>query len=277
VELSPTLWGLVPILLAVTAFVANFSYRRWRHKRIINQPFSTDWSGFLQRRLQVYEHLTDSERTRLHQMVHLFLEEKSFYGCAGLEVTDEIRVCIAAQACLLLLGRNVPLYPKLKAILVYPDAFTARRDKHHDDGTVATAAHHMLGESWSNGRIVLSWSDAVEGGEDFTDGHNVVLHEFAHQLDSASGAANGAPPLWRNSYQTWAAVFAANFKDLKRRVRRGKPTVMDPYGSTNEAEFFAVATETFFEKPAQLKKHRPELYEELREYYQVDPLRWQRE
>ena len=257
-ELSPALWGIVPVLLAITAFAASHVYQRQRRKRILSRPFPELWSGYLQHRLPVYPHLAGDERARLHQMVHLFLEDKNYYGCAGLQITDEIRVCIAAQACLLLLGRNVPIYPRLQAVLVYPDAFSARRENYQDDGTVADVSNHLLGESWDNGRVILSWSDAIEGAENFTDGHNVVLHEFAHQLDSASGTTNGAPPLWRNSYQTWATVFADNFHDLKKRLGRGQRTVMDPYGGTSEAEFFAVATETFFEKPAELKSHRPE-------------------
>ena len=134
----------------------------------------------------------------------------------------------------------------------------------------------MLGESWGNGRVILSWDDVEKGVRDFRDGHNVVLHEFAHQLDAESGSTNGAPPLWRNSYAAWAQVFTENFEDLGARSFSGLKTVMDDYGTTNPAEFFAVATETFFEKPHQLAKHRPELYEELKTYYQSDPRDWHR-
>jgi len=140
---------------------------------------------------------------------------------------------------------------------------------------VSTASHAVLGESWDHGRVILSWDDVEKGAADFSDGHNVVLHEFAHQLDSLSGSTNGAPVLRRNSYKSWASVLTQNYEDLQQRSVRAQKTVMDEYGTTNPAEFFAVATETFFEKPLQLKDRRPELYEELATYYAVDPIAWQ--
>jgi len=132
----------------------------------------------------------------------------------------------------------------------------------------------MLGESWSNGKVILSWDDVEKGIGDFTDGHNVVLHEFAHQLDAESGSTNGAQPLRRNSYKSWAAVFSENFEELTEDILRGHQTVMDRYGATNPAEFFAVATETFFEKPHQLHAEHPDLYDERQRYYQIDPMSW---
>lgn len=273
----PSSWlPLLPIAIAAAAFALSYFYKRWRSKRLLLRTFPAQWNAFLQQRLPVYQRLTPQEQHHLQQMIHLFLADKTFYGCAGLEITDEIRVCIAAQACLLCLGRQGALYPKLQAILVYPGAFIVNRDTFSDDGTVAEMSHNVLGESWDKGRIILSWDDVTKGARDFTDGHNVVLHEFAHQLDSASGATNGAPVLRSNSYNTWAEVFAENFDDLRERAQRGKATVMDTYGTTNEAEFFAVATETFFERPADLREHRPELFAQLQQYYQLDPQKWQR-
>ncbi|MDX1733711.1 MAG: zinc-dependent peptidase [Halioglobus sp.] len=273
-ELPSALLPLLPVLLAVAAFAISHYYRRWRRQRILDAPFPDAWRRHLVRRLPVYQRLSASEQSHLQQMIQLFLQEKAFYGCAGLEITDEIRVCIAAQACLLSLGRQGPLYPKLTAILVYPGGFFVEREAVLEDGTVADDHGHMLGESWDNGRVILSWDDVARGAEDFGDGHNVVLHEFAHQLDAASGATNGAPPLWRNSYQAWATVFSDNFEDLRRRAHSGRDTVIDTYGATNEAEFFAVATETFFERPQELHKVRPELFDELQRYYRVDPRNW---
>ena len=220
--------------------------------------------------LPVYDRLPPEQQSRLQDMVKFFIDRKTYYGCAGLRITDEMRVMIAAEACLLVLNRGGALYPKLKAILVYPSGFVADRDQPQGDGTVASGSHHLLGESWNNGRVILSWDDVTRGVADFSDGYNVVLHEFAHQLDAESGSTNGAPPLRRNSYRAWAAVFTENFEDLERRSFRGLETVMDEYGATNPAEFFAVATETFFEKPHQLYQKRPELYEELQRYYQLD-------
>ncbi len=273
---SPGMLGLMPVLLVVIAFLLNHYLKRWRTRRLFATGFSADWQTILAERLPIYTALQDAERRKLEQMILLFLDQKEFYGCAGLVITDVMKLCIAAEACLLLLGRSGPIYPKLQSVLVYPSGFIAKRDLHQDDGTVAAGEHHLLGESWDNGRVILSWDDVEEGARDFTDGHNVVLHEFAHQLDSASGSSNGAPPLRSNSYQTWATVLSDNFKDLQARVLKGKPTVMDRYGATNPAEFFAVATETFFEKPAELLKKRPELFHELQQYYQLDPRDWQK-
>ena len=266
--------ALVPLVAALIAFGLFFFYRRWRHQSLLNKPFPENWLAIVQSRLPIYGALSQQEQSQLLQRIKFFLDGKKFYGCAGLEITDEIRVAIAAEACLLLLNKNRPIYPKLTAILVYPTAFRVDREQHQNDGTVASGSQGMLGESWNNGRVVLSWDDVEKGARDFTDGHNVVLHEFAHQLDAESGSTNGAPPLRRNSYQSWARIFSENFEDLDARTSTGLKTVMDDYGTTNPAEFFAVATETFFEKPHQLSKHRPELYEELKTYYQLDPRQW---
>jgi Mlc titration factor MtfA (ptsG expression regulator) len=269
-----SLWGLAPVALVLLAYFFSRWRRRRREHRLSTQPFPEPWSRILRERMTVYKALREEERRTLEGLIKRFLDEKTFYGCAGLEVTECMKLRIAAESCLLLLGQSGPVYPKLKSILVYPTGFIARRDVHQDDGTVAAGEHHLLGESWNNGRVILSWDDVEEGVRDFTDGHNVVLHEFAHQLDSESGGTNGAPPLRRNSYQTWARVFSDNFEDLRSRVMHGKATVMDPYGSSNPAEFFAVATETFFEKPHDLVALRPELFEELQLYYRVDPREW---
>ena len=271
-----SMWGLAPVAIVLLAFVFSRWRRRRHEQRLMNQPFPEQWKQVLRERMPVYAALRPEERSTLECLVKRFLDEKEFYGCAGLVVTDRMKLCIAAESCLLLLGQSGPIYPKLRSILVYPSGFIARRDVHREDGTVASGEHHLLGESWGNGRVILSWDDVEEGARDFSDGHNVVLHEFAHQLDSASGDANGAPPLRANSYQTWARVFSDSFDDLRARVTHGRPTVMDPYGASNPAEFFAVATETFFEKPGDLFARRPDLFEELRQYYRVDPREWHR-
>ena len=265
----------LPVLLALIAFCLYILYDRWREKTLRERPFPEPWRIILEDRLPVYGALSVDEQRRLQQLITVFIAKKKFYGCAGLVVTDEMRIMIAAEACLLLLNKKGAVYSKLKAILVYPTAFKVDRERHLADGTVASGTQGMLGESWGNGRVILSWDDVEKGARDFSDGHNVVLHEFAHQLDAESGSTNGAPPLRRNSYGVWARVFSENFEDLGARSINGLTTVMDDYGTTNPAEFFAVATETFFEKPHQLSKHRPELYEQLKIYYQLDPTSWQ--
>ena len=273
--MDSSLIPLLPPALVVLGYFAYRFYRKWSHQRLISAPFSDAWRAILANNNAVYPRLSDDERERLHQVIKLFLDEKTFYGCAGLEITDEIRLTIAAEACLLLLHRQGPVYPGLTAILVYPSGFSAKREEYYDDGTVSHEQRHMLGESWDNGRIVLAWDAAAHGAADFSDGENVILHEFAHQLDSHSGETNGAPVLRNNSYRSWARVFSENFEDLRDRVMKGQPTVIDDYGATNPAEFFAVATETFFEEPHALQKHRPELIAELQAYYRCDPRAWQ--
>ena len=266
--------ALIPIGAAVVAFLAYIGYVRWRDWSVRKRPFPAPWLAILDSALPIYPKLSDDQQLRLQDMIKFFLDRKRFYGCGGLAVTDEMRITIAAEACLLLLNRGGALYPKLKSILVYPTAFRVNRDEHQGDGTVAAGDHSLLGESWNNGRVILSWDDVTRGVADFSDGHNVVLHEFAHQLDAESGVTNGAPPLRSNSYRAWAAIFTRNFEDLEARAIRGLDTVMDEYGATNPAEFFAVATETFFEKPHELHQRRPDLYEQLQKYYRVDPREW---
>lgn len=266
--------AIAPILVVLVAFALYFYLTRWRKSELLARPFPASWQSILATRLPVYSFLSPQEQTRLQQLIKQFIADKQFYGCGGLVITDEIRVTIAAEACLLLLNKGGAIYPKLASVLVYPTGFLVEREQHQPDGTVASGEHSLLGESWSNGKVILSWDDVEKGAADFTDGHNVVLHEFAHQLDAESGSTNGAPPLRRNSYKAWASVFTENFEDLRASSLRGHETVMDQYGATNPAEFFAVATETFFEKPRQLHNKYPDLYDELERYYQIDPRGW---
>lgn len=266
--------GILLLLLILLLVLLFFYLSVWRDQGIRKRPFPDDWLAILQQKLPIYARLGAEEQRRLQQLIQLFVAKKRFVGCAGQLITDEIRVTIASQACLLLLHQGWSVYPKLVSVLVYPTAFRAEREQHQADGTVAMIGNNLLGESWGNGRVIVSWDDVTAGVEDFNDGHNVVLHEFAHQLDSESGSANGAPLLSRNSYQSWARVLSENFEDLKWRSMHQQKTLMDEYGATNPAEFFAVATEVFFEKPRQLFDKRPELYAELSQYYQLDPRQW---
>lgn len=267
--------ALLPMALVVVAFALYFYYSRWRRRALRDSPFPAYWLEILATGLPVYPSLSPDEQLRLRHLIQQFLADKRFYGCGGLTITDEMRVTIAAEACLLLLNRGGPVYPELSSVLVYPTAFQVKRDEHRPDGTVASGDQQLLGESWSNGKVILSWDDVERGVGDFTDGHNVVLHEFAHQLDAESGSVNGAPPLRRNSYKSWASTFSESFVDLRNHSLHGREIVMDEYGATSPAEFFAVATETFFERPQQLFTARPDLYDQLKTYYQVDPKHWQ--
>ena len=247
-------------------------FRDRRRAELREEPFPPEWRRIVERNVPLFSRLTDEERQALLGHARVFLEEKSFEGAGGLEVTDEIRVTIAAQACIPLLGLDdaADYYPRLRSIVVYPSTYMARREAH--DGGVVHEGHDVrLGESWTDGAVVLAWDSVRSGAADPRDGHNVVLHEFAHQLDQEDGGSDGTPELPWGRYASWARVLSEHYLELRRETRKGKRTVMDDYGATNEAEFFAVATETFFEKPQQLERKLPELYDELRRYFGQDP------
>lgn len=250
-----------------------FVFKKHRRKRLIKKkPFPTEWLLILERNVPYYRYLSADEQKELQGLIQIFLNEKQFEGCGGLEMTDEIRVTIAAQACLLLLGRKTDFYPTLRSILVYPHAYIAPVKKVHSELLVTEGLETRFGESWSHGYVILSWDDVLKGASDIHDGHNLVFHEFAHQLDEESGAANGAPVLPHHSmYIAWARVLSREYERLVESIEQNRPTLLDHYGATSPAEFFAVATEFFFEKPVELKKFHPELYDQLRLFYQRNP------
>lgn len=198
--------------------------------------------------------------------------KKNWEGCGDLVLTEHIRVLISAQACLLLSGKeHDAVFPRLQSILVYPHTFVSGKQGIFGGGAEETSAR--LGESWSTGTVILSWHSVQGGAGNIFDGHNVTLHEFAHQLDQEDGEADGAPILEnKTAARTWAAVFQREFADFLQELDEGHRTVIDSYGATNGAEFFATATEAFFEKPRQLHQERPDLYHELHKYYNLDPL-----
>jgi Mlc titration factor MtfA (ptsG expression regulator) len=255
--------------------IAFWGAKRWRLWRVQQQPFPAAWLRILEQRLPPYRYLPPDLQEQLQQLVKMFLYRKTFVGCAGLEVTDEMRVTIAAEACLLLLNRTTNEYHDLGWIYIYPNEFVARKETRDEAGVVSHGKVGLLGESWTNGRVILSWDDVEQGVRDFTDGRNVVLHEFAHQLDHETGTTNGTPMLrGAHAYKTWASVFATEFAELQRQAAYGERDLLDHYGATNPAEFFAVATETFFEQPLAMRERHAALYEQLKEYYKLDPATW---
>ncbi|WP_075185062.1 zinc-dependent peptidase [Teredinibacter haidensis] len=252
-----------------------FGVKRLRYRLAVGRAFPAAWQQILRQRLPVYDRLTPELRAELEHLILHFLYTKRFEGCAGLEMTDEIRVVIAAEACLLILNRPSRRYAGLRYIYVYPSTFVARRDRQDEYGVVSKATTHLLGESWSNGRVVLAWDSVERGRANFTDGQNVVLHEFAHQLDQEDGNADGAPLLYtRDSYSIWSQVFSREFDTHQRQLMAGDQTLIDAYGATNPAEFFAVVTELFFERPALMQQRHPALYGQLQQYYRLDPMLW---
>jgi Mlc titration factor MtfA (ptsG expression regulator) len=267
--------ALLGVLAAFAAWIATGPARAARRRRSVReQPFPPEWRRVLARRVPYLRQLPQGLHTQLEGHVRVFLSEKRFVGCDGLTVTDEMRVTIAAQACLLLLNRGTDYFRDLREILVYPDTFVVHTDEMDGAGVRHVHREARAGESWSAGQVILSWRDTLDGAAVPDDGWNVVIHEFAHQLDSEDGASNGAPLLRRAAYARWAEVFAAEFDRLRHDVARATPRVLDAYGATSPAEFFAVASECFFERAAALAAESPALYAELSAYYCVDPRAW---
>jgi Mlc titration factor MtfA (ptsG expression regulator) len=212
----------------------------------------------------------------LKRQIMVFVAEKDFVGCGGFVIDDEVRVTIAAQACLLTVNQpRRDTYPALRRILVYPGPFFVNRSIPNAYGIVAEQRAVMIGESWSQGRVVLSWPDVVAGAAIPDDGRNVVIHEFAHQLDQETGHANGAPLLSsRHAYAAWSSALGEAYARLREDLELGRPTLIDAYAATSPAEFFAVVSEIFFEQPERLASVEPALYGELRDFYKIDPAGW---
>ena len=257
-----------------------FSFlKQGRRKRLRQRRFPKQWLGLIQRHVVFFRRLSASDRTELLGHIQVFLAEKRFEGCGGFEITDEVRVTIAAQACLLLLHRRTEYFPGLLTILVYPMTYMVEEKRQvgehlWEEGTVS-----RLGETGRRmGSLVLSWGAVKHGAADPADGKNVVLHEFAHQLDFENHAADGVPGLATREQQlAWAAVMRSEFASLRAADESGIPTLLDTYGARDPAEFFAVSVEAFFERPCALRARHPKLYAELRKYFQQDPVEFSTE
>lgn len=245
--------------------------RRRRRRRLQSRSFPDEWQGYLYRMWPLYRGLPEHERRQLHSLIHVFLDEKTFEGCNGFAITDHVRLLIAAHACLLLINREVDCYRGLHTILVYPNEFLA--PVREEDGHVVTEDRRpRSGEAWGRGTIIVSWEDVAIGREG-GPAYDVLLHEFAHALDQETGEANGAPFLEnRTAYADWSRVMTDAYRRHRRESLEGFPAVLDPYGAQSPAEFFAVATESFFDTPNALRRDYPELYNQLRLYYRQDPV-----
>jgi hypothetical protein len=266
-----SLIGAVALWLAAAPWIT-----RWRRARLRRRPFPEAWREILRRRVPYFRQMPADLQLQLKAHLQVFLAEKRFVGCGGLVVTEEMRVSIAAQACLLQLNRNADYFPGMSQILVYPQAFVVERQQSNAIGLHHEERQVLAGESWSQGQVILSWHDAQEGAANPTDGRNVVIHEFAHQLDQEFGHANGAPLLRsRADYERWSTVLGSEFQRLQAQAARGEPTLLNHYGATEPAEFFAVASEAFFEQATQLAHEHPALYAELSRFYGLNPLSWQ--
>lgn len=269
--------NIVLILLAAGAglFIGGrWAWKRRRIEALLAAPLPGGMRAVLRARVPVYNALPHELRKRLDGLINRFLAEKKFYGSNGLEITDEMRAVIAAQACLLIVNKPNRWYNTLETIHVYPAVFTSNQAR-RDGALVSEHRPVRSGESWARGPVILAWDEAAYGAFAAHDGHNVVMHEFAHQLDSETGVTDGSPLLDKDqSAARWARVFQDAYGRLREDAEAGRPNLLDPYGATNPAEFFAVATEVFFERGAMLREHEPDLYAELSQYYRLDPAAW---
>lgn len=265
------------LLLAITALaaagIAWLALGPWlrgrRRAREAALPLPPEWREELAR-WPLYRRVPADLRVRLDGLVRIFVAEKRFVGCGGLEVTQAMRLAVALHACLLLLNRGLRVYDGLRSVLLYPDEFVVD-EEFEEDGVITQASRPLAGQAWDSTRIILSWRDVEDAG----DGYNVVIHEFAHWLDEEAGDADGVPLLGsRREHEEWAAVMQRAYAELVTRADAGHDTLLDPYGAEHESEFYAVATETFFELPEELAEQDPELYAQLVRLYGVDPARW---
>lgn len=244
-----------------------------RRRRILEAPFPAEWRVYLRANMKHYGYLTAEERQHLEQMVQVFVAEKYWEGAGGLELTDEIRVTIAGQACLLILGLDHDLYRDVETIIVYPSTVLPKRVEEaiFAPPRIVPEVQPVLGEAHGRGPVILTWDAVRRGGIHPELGHNVVYHEFAHKLDRVDGLVDGTPPLpSREAYERWVAICTREYETLRDRAARGLPSLLDPYGATNVGEFFAVITEQFFDIPLELEQRHPDLYRVLREFYRQD-------
>ena len=254
-------------------------FKQQRRKRLRNRPVPEYWEAAIRQNVRFFDRLSPADRREMLGHIHVFLTEKRFEGCGGLELSDEIRLTIAAQACLLLLHRKTDYYPRLVTILVYPSTYLVNEHRPVDENVWQEDTAPRLGETARQmGSMVLAWDAAKSGAVDPSDGRNVVFHEFAHQLDYENYAADGVPGLaTREQQSSWGTVMRVEFASLRAADATGIPTLLDTYGATSPAEFFAVTTEAFFERPVALRQRHPRLYEQFARYFNQDPVQYSAE
>jgi MtfA peptidase len=247
-------------------------FKKRRRARIAAPPLPALWAGYLKANFEHWGLLTDQEKLALEDIVQVLVQEKHWEGCDGLEVTEEMRVTIAAQAGLLLLGLDHDYYENVDSILIYPSGYKLPRTRDAGGGVVLGEDVAVTGSAHHGGPVLVAWDSARQGGRDGRDGRNLVYHEFAHKLDMLDGMVDGTPELdGQDEYQAWVEVMMEEFEELKEAARKRRKTLLDTYGATDVGEFFAVATEVFFEKPVRLKAEHARLYEVMRDFYCQDP------
>ena len=246
-----------------------------RRRQLREQPFPAAWDDVLAANVAIAGRLAPPMQARLRELVQVFVAEKRWEGLGGLEMTDEIRVTVAAQACVLLLGRDHELYEDVESVLVYPTTVVApprpRRFFEISPTPVDESGDALHGQAFLRGPVILAWDRVLAGGRELVRG-NVVYHELAHKIDMVDGVIDGTPPLaGKSARRRWAEVCEREFLALRARVDAGVPSFLDDYGATNEAEFFAVVTEAYFTRPDLLRAHEPALHGVFRDFYRFDP------
>jgi Mlc titration factor MtfA (ptsG expression regulator) len=255
-----------------------FRWKSRRREQLRAEPFPESWLRLVERRVALFRRLPPADREELLGHARVLLEEKHFEGAGGLLLRDEIRVTIAAQAALLLLHRETDYFPRLVSIIIYPSGYVAHESAPDEGGIWSEGDESLLGHTQRDLRaIVLAWDEVRAGAADPDDGSNLVLHEFAHQLDFEDGSTDGTPALDTGAQvRSWGRVMGDELEALQRAADAGERTLLDPYGAEDAAEFFAVATETFFERGAELRERHPRLYAELQRFYRQDPAAWEK-
>lgn len=272
--MSAVEWLLMVAGGALAVFLVWGYLPKRRFRRHMAQPFPSEWEAALAE-VSLCRDLPAALREEWRDKIRAFLYHKRFVGCEGLEVSDAMRVQVAALACLLVLGRPSSLFARVRWIYLYPGAFRSRRPERDEAGVVSASEGSLLGHSWDDGRVVLAWDSVRKSIARPNDGFNVVLHEFAHQLDQEDGSADGAPLLYeRSDYRHWSAVLSEEYEALQAALERGENTLIDAYAATNPAEFFAVVTELFYECPEALAGRHPALFQAFLDYYRQDPRDW---
>jgi len=272
--MSPLFLIALVTITIITYILVKPVWIRRRRRIIKSQPFPKALREIIKFNVPYFYTMPTDLQLQLKQHVLVFMHEKEFYGFEGIIINDEIKATIAVQACLLLLNQEENYYPKLKSIYVYPEAFITRHKRKDAAGVVHENRRVLSGESWELGKVVLSWKDTKHGASIIDDGRNVVIHEFAHQLDQETGVANGAPFLRHENRQCWSQVLSKEYEKLLAQSATGERSLLDKYGATNPAEFFAVASEVFFEQPLDMKNIHPKLYQQLQGFYRVNPVLW---
>jgi len=243
--------------------------RNRRRRRLLAEPFPEEWMQHLEA-IDHYRYLSPTEQARARDSARILIAEREFEGCGGLDMTDAIRVTVAGSASILALGLTGYLFENVPSILVYPEAFVAPEQKPIGE-VVLEDESDRLGEAHYRGPVILSWDDVAWDARHAGQGTNLVFHEFAHPIDMHNGAADGVPVLPRALRRRWQEVMAVEYKRLCRAADRGRETLIDPYGATDPAEFFAVVTECFFDVPTPMRQDHPDLYALFREFYRQDP------